>query len=58
MCLDILMPRLEIVVAVANRSFFDSLPIHLSSFAVVFICLKGSFLASHGLDFSGFHKIL
>ena len=51
-CLDILMPRLalallEIAVVVANRSFFDSLPIPLSSFAVVFLGLPGGFLASN-----------
>ena len=42
MCLNILMPRLgsalfEIVVAVADRSYFDSLQIHLSPLAVVFL---------------------
>ena len=50
--LDILTPRLalallEIAVAVANQSYFDSLPIHLSSFAVVFLGQPGDFLASH-----------
>ena len=53
MCLDILMPRLAlalfgIAVAVSNQSFVDSLPIHLSSLAVVFLGLPGGFLASHG----------
>ena len=42
------MPRLalallEIAVAVANRSFFDSLPIHLSSLTVDFLGLSGDF---------------
>ena len=51
-CLNVLMPKLalallEKVVAVESRSFFDSLPIHLSSLAVVFLGLPGGFLASH-----------
>ena len=42
--LDILMPMLtlallEIAYAVANRYFFYSIPIHLSSLAVLFLCL-------------------
>ena len=46
------MPRLalallEKAVAVANRSFFDSLPIHPTSLAVVFLGLPGGFMASH-----------
>ena len=42
------MPRLslaslDIAVTVANRFFFDSLPIHLSSLEVVFLGLPGVF---------------
>ena len=45
---------LEIAVAVANRSFFDSLPIHLSSLVDVFLDLPGGFLALNqvSLNFS------
>ena len=62
-CLHILMARLalgllEIVVAVANRSFFDSLSINLSSLVVIFLNLSGSFLASQNPVFSSFLKIL
>ena len=63
-CLDILMPRLaltllETVAAVANRSFFFySLPIDLSSLAVVFLGLPGGFLASYDPVSSSFLKIL
>ena len=48
---------LEIMVAVTNRSSFDSLPIHLSSLAVVFLVLPGSFLASHDLVSSSLRNI-
>ena len=52
MCLDILIPRLalallELAVAVANRSFFDSLTIYLSFFAVILLGLQDGFLALH-----------
>ena len=62
-CLDILMPMLalallEISVAVANRSFFYSLPIHLSFLVVIFLCPPGSFLASPDPVSSSFLKIL
>ena len=54
-CLDILLPTLalfyfiflEIAVAVTNRSFFYSLPILLTSIAVVFLGRPGDFLALH-----------
>ena len=49
---------LEIAVVVANLSFFDSLPIHLSSFAVVFLGLPRGFLASHDRVISSFRKML
>ena len=57
------MPRLalgllEIADAVANLSFFDSLPIPLSSLAVVFQGLPGGFLVSHDPVSSSFLKIL
>ena len=57
------MPRLalalsEIAVAFANKSFFDSLPIHLSSLAVVFLDLPGGFLASHDPVSLSFLKML
>ena len=63
MCLDILMARLalgllKIVVAAANRSFFDSLPMHLSSLAVLFLGLSGGFWALHDPVSFSFHKIL
>ena len=46
------MPRLalallEIAAAVTNPSIFDSLPMHLSSLAVVFLGLPAGCLASH-----------
>ncbi len=58
----ILMPRLalallEIVVAITNQSFFDSLPIHLSSLAVVFLGLPVGFLAPHELVSFRFFEI-
>ena len=63
--LDILIPRLELsllqkVVAVANRSFFDSLPIHLSFLSVFFLGLQGVFffLASQDPVSSSFLKML
>ena len=64
-CLNILMPSLAltllgivVTVTVANRSFFDTLPIHLSSLAVVFLCRPGGFLALHDQFSSSFLKIL
>ena len=49
---------LEIALAIANRFFFDLLPIHLSSFAVVFLDLLGDFLVSHDPVSSNFLKML
>ena len=49
---------LEIAVAVANQSIFDSLLIHLSFSALVFLGLPGGFLASHDPVSSSFPKIL
>ena len=40
----------------ANRSSFDSLPIHLSSFEVLFQDLPGGLLASHDADYPVFLK--
>ena len=62
-CLDIWMLRLalallEIAVAVTNWSFFDLLPLHLSSLAVVFLSLTGGFLVSCDPVSSSFLKIL
>ena len=48
----------EIAVAVANKSFFDSLPISLSSLAEIVPGLPGGFLASHHPVFSSILKIL
>ena len=50
--------EIAVAVAVANRSFFYSLPIHLSSLAIVFLRQPGGFLASHDPVSSGFLKIL
>ena len=43
---------LDIAVAVANQSFFDSLPIHLFFLAVVFLGLPGGFTWPSFLKFS------